>query len=353
VSETFETDAVREAAAVAVDGATRVTDVAPIETGSAATFALSVDGRPAVLKVDVAGEGPPVEPAVCRLVGRETPVPVPAVLGEGIDGPLDNPHFVTTRARGETGVPPADLSADRFVRLCREAGGHLAALHDCRTFDGCGRLERDGDDLVAEGATWPETFERLARYNAEGLADTRFADLAESVEARLLSTADALRGDDPPAVLVHNDYRPENVAVDRSDEGPVVESVLDWGARLVATPSFELVTTETLLIERPWLDETLRRRARRALYGGYDAARSAAPADPRPDVTGRRFRRRRREYRLVLQVRLMRHLTAGAIPPAEKEPLALTDRAEHHRVVVRQYTDADATPTLPPVELPA
>jgi len=49
----------------------------------------------------------------------------------------------------------------------------------------------------------------------------------------------------------------------------------------------------------------------------------------------------------------MRNLAAGAIPPAEREPLAPTDRAEHHRAVVRQYTDADATPTLPPVELPA
>jgi len=54
-----------------------VTGVAPIEAGSAATFALSVDGRAAVLKVDVAGDGLPVEPAVCRLVARETSIPVP------------------------------------------------------------------------------------------------------------------------------------------------------------------------------------------------------------------------------------------------------------------------------------
>jgi aminoglycoside phosphotransferase (APT) family kinase protein len=180
------------------------------------------------------------EPRVLNRIGRETRVPVPAVLAtaRADEGPLPGAYFLTRYCEGRGVADLLTLSDAAQERLLREAGRNLEAIHAVRPVDGFGDLRVVGGDLAVRPgtATWADRFGELAADAADGLVgdarvadpEPRFADLASDVRAAFDGFPPAEGRDVAPAVL-HEDYRPANLTLAPDDVSPLTRAVLDFG----------------------------------------------------------------------------------------------------------------------------
>lgn len=308
-------EAVREEARVALDRG--VTAVAPIERGVNALYRLDLeDGTRAVLKAPRYATDAEflAEPAVLSLIGRKTAVPVPRVLATtGADeGPLGTASYAMAfldgrEVDGVLGLPPATRE-----RLVREAGAHLAAIHDVRIAGAYGPLQgpetcgsrqdpetdgsrrdperygplqvageddppqddfpqddppqddarrlTDGDLRVAPPfESWDALFEELVEEVTAALlgegpltdAEPRFADLEPGIRRALAGDRTAVADASPPPAIVVRDYRPANLVLAADDDAdPIVRGVFDVGG-LVGDGLLDVARTETALIDVP------------------------------------------------------------------------------------------------------
>ena len=162
----------------------------------------------------------PVFPAVPRMVAHC-----------GDESVIGSEFYVMERVEGtilRRDVPPElGLDEDGVTLLCRNAVDTLVALHevDVRT---AGLLELDrGDGYVrrqVEG--WSGRYRR-ARTDDVGDFETTMAWL------------DTHQPVDRPHVLVHNDFRFDNLVLDPADPTTVV-AVLDWEMATVGDPLMDL-----------------------------------------------------------------------------------------------------------------
>jgi len=250
--------------------------------------------RQVVLKAATADWADPetvrAEARLLSLVGRETTVPVPRVLGtcdEHEEYPA--PFTLTSYVDGENYEGrAADLPVEIRERVFREAGRNLAALHDLGSLSHVGGIGVRDDGLAVldtEDSPASDDFHDwlLASYEdtlddlLEGgyfphLADDprRFADLVPDLRRYLRETVPTLPEPDPPTYC-HKDYRYGNLLLD--PETGETRAMLDWGLVMAAPPAFNLASTESLLAldsDGPARTDRLRRTLRSAYAATRD-----------------------------------------------------------------------------------
>ena len=157
---------------------------------------------------------------------------VPEMVGYcGDPAVIGSEFYVMERVVGtilRTDVPP-DLALDTeaVATLCRNAVDTLVALHDVDLdASGLGALDR-GDGYVRRQVEGWTTRYRRARTDDVGDLEATMAWLAEHQPADL------------PHVLVHNDFRFDNLVLDPDDATRVV-GVLDWELATVGDPLMDL-----------------------------------------------------------------------------------------------------------------
>lgn len=351
IDATLPDDAVRGMVAALTDG-WRVTGIERSAHGTDFVASLDVEtpggARGVVLKATTADLVPaPVaraEPRLLELVGRETPIPVPAVHGYRDAHPeYPAPFYLMDHVDGANYEDdPTALGPAARERVVREAGRNLAALHELGPLEACGRVGVvDGQLAVMDPADHPsygdyrEAFLAHTGDALDALLDggyfperaekpERFADLVPGVRAFLTEAVPALPEPAPPTYC-HQDYRYGNLLVD--PESGETRAVLDWANLGAADPAYNIASAESLLFDA---DEDGPERAatlRRALRDAYADARDGWTFDG--DV-----RERLRVYRLGCRLHAMACLPLWYedATTAERD-----ERAAEHRAAVEAY----------------
>lgn len=196
--------------------------------------------RSAVLKATTADHASPesarAEPRLLSLVGQETEIPVPEVFGLCDDHEeYPAPFYLMARVDGENFEGRADeLSPRARERVFREAGEHLAQLHDLGPLPRVGGLGvRDGELAVLEDDGGHDGFHDWLLDSYEGTLDSladgeyfpdladdrsRFADLVPDVRRYLRETVPELPDPGPPTYC-NKDYRYGNLLLDPETGG--------------------------------------------------------------------------------------------------------------------------------------
>ncbi|NHN46591.1 phosphotransferase [Halostella sp. JP-L12] len=294
---------------------TTVRDLATVEAGKNAVYAVTFADREAILKVGTASpDRVRAEPAILRFVRDRTGVPVPAVLAVS-DDVLEHPCCLFERVAGRT-VPdrPTDLSSDVLARLCEDGGRHLAALHEVDSFETVGPLVPGDDGVAVRGSyeDWPSLLERAMTAKIEALGG-RFDRYEATLQDYVASAVDEHRRSasvDP--VLVHMDYRPANLVFD-PDEPFRTRAVLDWAGAAAAPAAYEIAHAEALLTDWPRLGAADRADLRVRFRSGY------APEVDVPEIPTL--------YRVDARLRLMKHLD---LEVDESDESAREARAAEH-----------------------
>jgi aminoglycoside phosphotransferase (APT) family kinase protein len=237
------------------------------------------------------------EPYLCRLLNRQTSIPVPHIFSI-IDSHEEypSPFYLMEYCEGQCAAT-IDLTSDHITQIARTAGRHIGEYHTVGEFQRFGRLRLDCDVAhsrmgatidgrglaVADAATdkrpepdtslwqeysassWRAWFESLYHYWIENL-DERFTDLRPAIRAFVEARFDTL---DRPftAVLSHIDYKYRNLLV--QPETGETTAVLDWGHPTAMEPYYDLIVTEHHLSHWAPLRSSDRRRVREALEEGY------------------------------------------------------------------------------------
>ncbi|WP_226021217.1 phosphotransferase family protein [Halomicrobium salinisoli] len=298
--------------------------------------------RSVVLKAATADHVSPerarTEPRLLTLVGRETGIPVPDVFGHCDDHEeYPAPFYLMARVDGENFENRADeLSPRARERVFREAGEHLAELHDLGPLPRVGGVGvRDGELAVPEDGdhdgfhdwlldSYEDTLDSLADggYFPHLAEDrSRFADIVPDVRRYLRETVPELPDPGPPTYC-NKDYRYGNLLLD--PETGEAQAVLDWGNVMAAPPAFNLASTESLLLT-PDVEGTDRTaELRDALRTAYADARDEWTFD---EATEERLR----VYRLACRLDAMACLPLWYPDRDEREQRA----ADHRRFVAR------------------
>lgn len=233
------------------------------------------------------------EARVTEVIGEETEVPVPEILGVGeVDG---RSYIVTRRVSGVNLHQRFEtLPADRRVALTRTLGRFLGALHQRFTFPDFGAVVATNGGLTSTGGegSWEAW---LRSYVDAGLDAMKppLSDLRPAIE-RTLETGISSLPESPTPRLYPWDYRPGNVLID--DDGNEVDriaAVLDWADPLAAHRELSLAKAEFLTADW-YADSGLADRLREAFYVGY---RERMPVEEAYWDSRRRF------YRLIAVVR--------------------------------------------------
>ncbi len=303
--------------------------------------------RRAVLKATIAEWMAPeiarAEPRLFELVGRETAIPVPEVYGfRDRHDEYPAPFYLVERLPGENleGRPETLAPAAR-ERVLREAGEHLAALHELGEQPRFGRVgvsdggltilptDHDADserELFRAGVD--ETCDALADGTAfPDYADEpqRFADLAEPLRESLHARADALTEPEPPRYC-HWDYRYGNLLVDPATGETT--AVLDWANLSVREPVHNLAKVEAHLLNPGAGDSETRAAEFRALFrDSYESARDDWTFTPaKRDRMGTYLLKCRTEAMACLPLWL-----------EDATPREKAKREREHREYVREY----------------
>lgn len=271
----------------------RVRDWTPADEGT--DFVAFVDAatpdrdRAVVLKAASFLDAESFRPEVrtLDLVSERTDIPAPDVLGScDAHDDLPAPFFLMDRLDGEQVESLDDLGPDALDRLARDAGRHLAELHDAASWDAYGRLRcaEDVDAPAGPGGLAPadatDDWRERLRSSAEGsLGDLhpRFADLEADLRDAVEDRLDAAPRH-PEPVLVHGDYRYGNLLLD--PETGAVRAALDWGNQSTGDAALDLALSEQYLCGFARPSDTLRERVRDGIRDGY---RDVRPLDTDPD----------------------------------------------------------------------
>lgn len=248
-------------------------EATPAEEGRSAVYHLTVETpagpRERVLKATPGEDRSPgidVEARVLAVVQAHTDLPVPKVYG-AVDAHADlrAPYFLMEAMAGDS-VAMADVGGvpDGVLRsVARQTGRQLATLHAVEPPGGFGPLTwesaslnggqpsgvpgslvpRDGsDDWNAVLADWSDGL-------ADGVAGTRFADLAPWLRRALHDRADEVSGPLAP-VLGRLDHGLPNLLLDR--EAGRVTAALDWESTRAVAAAYDLATVERILPGASW-----------------------------------------------------------------------------------------------------
>jgi len=237
---------------------------------------------------------------------------------------------------------PTELSPSARAAILRQAGRHLAELHELGPLPAAGRIGlEDGDLAVLDTDEFPryDDFRDRVLTNQLETVETptsgghfpeyaddpeRFADLVPDLREYLRETIPDLPDPDPPTYC-HWDYRYGNLLVE--PETGEIRAVLDWANLAAADPAYNLAKAEAHLLT-PESDDEERTEALRRIF-------RSASAEARGDWSfDESTRERIREYRLTCRVDAMVCLPLWYqdATPAEKDR-----REAEHRAFVDRY----------------
>jgi aminoglycoside phosphotransferase (APT) family kinase protein len=166
---------------------------------------------------------------------------VPAMVAHcGDESVIGSEFYVMERIEGtilRRDIPPAlGLDAAGVNALCRNAIDTLVRLHDV--------------DLTASGLSTLDRGDGYVRRQVEGWSGryrrARTSDVGD-FEATM-AWLDAHQPPDRPHVLVHSDFRLDNIVLDPDDPTRVV-GVLDWELATVGDPLMDLGTALTYWVQ--------------------------------------------------------------------------------------------------------
>jgi aminoglycoside phosphotransferase (APT) family kinase protein len=258
-----------------------------------------------------------LEPALMRLVRRETSVPVPRVLASDISGTRCRPYHVTAAVDAE------DLHG-RFATLDRETqvalvgtlGATLAALHRSVRFDAPGPLRPATDRGVTVDArrSWPAFLAELVGGWIDDLDGGRFADLKPTY--RRVLTPESFLSVDVEPVCLHFDYSPGNLLT----RGETLAGVVDWGFAVAGHAEYDLFEFEKNVLLGELDDEATREALRPHLYAGYRRTGELEPG----------WKRRRAFYRVAYKLASMQsfHRWTAEMTRVERDAMAAQLRTE-------------------------
>lgn len=198
----------------------------------------------------------------CYRLFRDTPVPVPDVLSDGVETYDGREYAVVERQPGasaEGEVTPARM---------RAAGRVLGRIHACEaTFDVPGRLRFEGDEPVVDSAFQPNYRAWLLGELDHNLATLREAgfEAVDAITALFDDEGDRLPISVEP-VLCHDDFSPENVVF----TGDEVTGVLDFDRAYAGHDARDVVKA----VNAAWLDDPAADWPHReSFYEGYRSVR--------------------------------------------------------------------------------
>lgn len=306
------------------------------------------DGRrEAVLKANTAGFVDPAvaraEPRLLALVGRETPIPVPAVYGfVDAHDELPEPFVLLERVDGvNVEGDPERLPTAARERVVREAGAHLAALHELGPLPRIGTVAvRDDELAVVDGEHGSvDGFREWLRAGVDEVLDAladgtyfpdladepeRFADLVPPLRAVLDARIAALSSFEAPRYC-HWDYRYGNLLLD--PETGATRAVIDWANLRATEPAYNLGKVEPLLFDPHRVGPDRAAELRAAFRAAYERKRErwsfTAAIDQRVET-----------------YRLLERLSAMACLPlwlSDATPAEKTERERQHRAAVAGY----------------
>jgi aminoglycoside phosphotransferase (APT) family kinase protein len=218
-------------------GGVDIVDAEPVPSGAANTIYRVTDAerREYCLKLYTR------DPQACaretallrRALGR---VPVPRVLGRVLDAKV--PYAVLSWESGRTLTEVlSDVSPIAAARIGQTIGRILAAVHQ-DSFDRTGELHAGGLDGDLTVTPWPG--EGISWYVREALgshAGMRLGpEISESLLAFCEEHADEIDRECQATTLVHGDFNPSNILVDRADRDFFVTAVVDWEWSHSGTP---------------------------------------------------------------------------------------------------------------------
>lgn len=260
--------------------------VSAFDEGMNAVYRVSFDERPdAVLKAGTVTEGSKLlsGPVLIDRIGRQTSLPVPdvlAVVPEG-DEYIDHAYVLLTYVDGRTVTDVNDLSPATHERLAREAGRHLAAIHDL-PFDGpFGRLHANNGELFVDHGfdSWAASLEAIADYHLERL-EPRFADLEPTIEDAIARFSTAVDETAVDRAILYRDYHPKNLVLEPDDDAdPLVRAVLDFNFRPVGDAPLDLAIAEANLVDLPTGKTDRATPLRNTLRESYVRARGGTHED--------------------------------------------------------------------------
>ncbi|MEY7848769.1 phosphotransferase family protein [Natrarchaeobius sp. A-rgal3] len=268
------------ARAVAARVGRPVSSVVDFDEGMNAVYRVSFDDGPdAVLKAGTVTGGSKLlsGPVLLERIDRETNLPVPDVLAVAPDGDehVADTYFLLTYVDGRHITDVTSLSASAHERLVREAGRHLAAIHDL-PFDGpFGRLHAsDGELFVDYGfESWAECLGASVDYHLERL-EARFADLEPAIEDAISRFPSVVAEDGIDKSVLYRDYHPKNLVLAPDDDArPLVRAVLDVNFRPVGDAPLDLAIAEANLVDLPMGNTDRAQPLRNALRESYVEAR--------------------------------------------------------------------------------
>lgn len=159
----------------------------------------------------------------------ERGVPVPRVLAADLDGgALGAPHLVMAFVDGEPTLDDA---------VVREAGAQLRRVHEVH-LQGWGPLEVAGSSARGRHDSWAAAVDAAL----DGLDELVRAELLDQGQAEAVrSAAQAVRGYDGPAALLHHDLKRAHLfGVAGSGASRRLAAVIDWGDATAGDPAADL-----------------------------------------------------------------------------------------------------------------
>lgn len=155
------------------------------------------------------------------------------------DSPIGSELYVMERVDGE--IPRRDfgfeITADQVDRLCRSAVDTLVALHsvDVMSVPALAALAKGDGYVRRQVGGWTT---RLANAATSDLGD--WSDIT--------SWLDEHQPPDVEQCMIHNDYRFDNMVLDRSDPTRII-ALLDWELSTVGDPLMDLGGTMSYWVQ--------------------------------------------------------------------------------------------------------
>jgi aminoglycoside phosphotransferase (APT) family kinase protein len=299
------------------------------------TYRVALDGRTVVVAFPREAwyeRGFALEPALMRLVRRETSVPVPHVLASDVSRRhVAEPYHVTAAVDAENlDGRFAALPRGTQTTLLEAAGRVLAELHRRVRFTAAGPLyaaDTDRGVAVDPRPSWPAFLAELVEGWLAELDRSRFADLRPTFERHLTPESFLAAEPEPEPVCLHFDYAPGNLLA-RGDE---LVGVVDWGFAVAGHAEFDLFEFEKNVLLAQFDEPATREELRPHVYAGYRDVHGIAPG----------WERRRAFYRVAYKLASMRsfHRWAGGQSERARDELAGRLRDELRRDLARLGTD--------------